>query len=42
MKIWKYVEAHHADLGVALFILPTLAVTLAIAVVACGLGAVFG
>ena len=42
MKIWKYVEAHHADLGVALFILPVLALPLGIAIVACGLGAVFG
>ena len=42
MTIWKYVEAHHADLGAALFILPTLALTLGIAIVVCSLGAVFG
>ncbi len=42
MKIWKYVEAHHADFGIALFILPTLAIAFAIATVTCGLAAVFG
>jgi hypothetical protein len=34
LKIWKYIEAHHEDLGVGLFILPCLVVTMAAAVLA--------
>jgi len=26
MKIWKYIETHHEEYGVALFVVPPLAV----------------
>jgi hypothetical protein len=38
MKIWKYIEAHHEELGAGLFILPCLVVTMAAAVLAFWLG----
>lgn len=28
MKLWKYLEAHHEELGAGLFILPCLVVTM--------------
>jgi hypothetical protein len=37
MKIWTYIEAHHDELGVGLFIIPVCALGLVIAGVAYGL-----
>ena len=37
MKICEYIEAHHEDFGAALFILPTLVVSLVLALLACEL-----
>lgn len=37
MKFWKYIEAHHEDFGVALFVLPPLVAVFAVAVVIQGL-----
>jgi hypothetical protein len=36
MKLWEFIEGHHEDFGAALFILPCLVATLAMA------GFVFG
>ncbi len=38
MKAWDYIEKHHEDFGVALFVLPCLLATLGMAGVAFGLG----
>jgi len=38
MKIWKYIEAHHEELGAGLFILPCLVLTIAAVVLAFWLG----
>ena len=37
MKIWSYVEKHHEDFGVALFVLPVLLLGLAVAGAAYGM-----
>lgn len=31
MKLWKFIEAHHEDMGAGLFILPCLLVPMAFA-----------
>jgi len=36
MKLWKSIEAHHGDLGAALFILPCLLATFSMAGIAFG------
>jgi hypothetical protein len=33
MKLWQYVETHHEELGIALFVIPALLVGLAVAAV---------
>lgn len=37
MKIWRYIEAHHEDLGVALFVIPASLAGLVIAAIAYGM-----
>ena len=36
MKIWRYIEAHHEDLGIALFVIPVLLGGVVIAAIAYG------
>jgi hypothetical protein len=36
MKVWSYIERHHGDLGVALFIIPVLVLALALGAIAYG------
>lgn len=38
MKLWKFIERHHEDFGAALFVLPCLMATLAMAGIAFGIG----
>jgi hypothetical protein len=42
MKIWTYIETHHEDFGVALFILPPCAIAVALAALACALANFIG
>ncbi len=42
MKICDYVEAHHEEFGVALFVLPVTLVSLLVAVVAYGVSLILG
>ena len=42
MKIWSYIEAHHEDFGVALFIILLLLLGLTIAGTAYGASLLFG
>ncbi len=37
MKIWSYIEKHHQDFGVALFVIPVMSFGLAIGGIAYGL-----
>lgn len=37
MKIWSYIERHHADFGVALFVIPVMLLGLLFAGIAYGL-----
>ncbi|WP_275685802.1 hypothetical protein [Scleromatobacter humisilvae] len=37
MKIWAYIEAHHEEYGVALFVLPVLLLTFVLGAAAYGL-----
>ncbi len=36
MKVWSYIERHHQDLGVGLFILPVMALGLVAGGIAYG------
>jgi hypothetical protein len=42
MKLWKFIEAHHEDFGAALFVLPCLLATLAMAGVAFAINLLLG
>ncbi len=37
MKIWSYIEKHHQDFGVALFVIPVMSFGLAVGGIAYGL-----
>lgn len=41
MKLWKFIEAHHEDFGVALFILPCLLATFSMAGIVAGVALLF-
>jgi hypothetical protein len=41
MKLWEFIERHHEDFGAALFILPCLLATLAVAGIVLGIGLLF-
>ena len=42
MKFCDYIEAHHEEFGVALFVLPVTLIALAVAVVAYGVSLILG
>lgn len=37
MKVWSYIERHHQDFGVGLFILPVMALALVFGGIAYGM-----
>jgi hypothetical protein len=41
-KVWKYLERHHDEYGVALFIVPVLVLALVVVGVCCAMSAVVG
>ena len=41
-KVWKHIERHHDEYGVALFIVPVLVFALAVVGVACALSGSLG
>ena len=41
-KVWKYLEQHHDEYGVALFIVPVLVLALVVVCAACAMSAVVG
>jgi len=41
MKLWNFIDKHHEDLGVALFILPCLLTSFATAGIIFGIGLLF-
>ena len=41
-NIWKYIEAHHEEYGVALFICPVLALAFVVVAAMCAVSALFG
>jgi len=38
-NLWKYIEAHHEEYGVALFIIPALVLGLVVVAVICAVSA---
>ncbi|PIF78810.1 hypothetical protein CLU95_6008 [Variovorax sp. 54] len=41
MKLWNLIDKHHEDLGIALFILPSLLTAFATAGIVFGIGLLF-